>query len=79
MTYRGKIKNGKVVFDGRVHLPEGTPVSVRPLKTERCRKKQEPIPTVYDRMEPFIGIADDLPEDASVNIDHYLYGAPKRP
>jgi hypothetical protein len=25
-----------------------------------------------------VGAIDDLPEDASVNLKHYLYGHPKR-
>lgn len=36
------------------------------------------IPTLYERLKPIIGIADGLPEDASANIKHYLYGHPKK-
>ena len=79
MTYRGKIRNGVVVLDKRARLPEGTSVTVRPLKgLTTASKKQNRGPTLYDRLKPFIGVADDLPPDASLNVDHYLYGAPKR-
>jgi hypothetical protein len=77
MTYRGKIKNGVVVLDKRAHLPEGTTVTVRPLKGRTvAEKKSKRQPTLYERLKPFIGVADDLPPDASINVDHYLYGAP---
>jgi hypothetical protein len=29
-------------------------------------------------MKDFFGVINDLPEDSSVNLDHYLYGRPKR-
>lgn len=35
MTYRGRMKNGVVVLDGPSGIPEGSPVSVRPLKGRR--------------------------------------------
>ena len=79
MTYRGKIKNGVVVLDKRARLPEGTSVTVRPLKSRVATgRKPKRGPTLYERLKPFIGVADDLPPDASLNVDHYLYGAPKR-
>ena len=79
MTYRGKVKNGVIVLDDPKAMPEGTEVSVRPLK--RCTRKgvrKAGPPTVYERYRRFIGVIKDLPPDSSINIDHYLYGAPKR-
>ncbi len=35
-------------------------------------------PTLHNRLKNVIGKAKDMPPDASVNIDHYLYGTPKR-
>ena len=29
-------------------------------------------------MKDFVGTVHNLPPDASVNLDHYLYGTPKR-
>ena len=79
MVFRGKVENGVVVLNRRTRLPEGTPVTVRPVSTRATsRKPRKRIPTLYERLKPFIGIDDSLPPDASVNIDHYLYGAPKR-
>ena len=37
-------------------------------------------PTTLAGIEsPFIGALKHLPTDAAANIDHYLYGATKRP
>lgn len=80
MTFRGKMKNGVVVLNGPNAPPEGAPVSVRmlkPIASRPVRARKRPM-TDYDRLKPFIGIADDLPSDISVNHDHYLYGTAKR-
>ena len=34
--------------------------------------------SLYERLKPVIGAAKGLPPDASVNVDHYLYGHPKK-
>jgi antitoxin HicB len=34
--------------------------------------------SLYDRLKPVIGAAKDWPPDASINVDHYLYGHPKK-
>jgi len=72
MTYRGHVKNGVVVLDPAVALPEGAEVDVSPVSPA------EAIPTVAERYKDIIGILDGLPPDASVNHDFYLYGAPKQ-
>ncbi len=33
---------------------------------------------MFEELKPFLGMTSDLPADASTNVDHYLYGAPKR-
>lgn len=72
MTYRGHIKNGVVVLDSSVSLPEG-------LKVEVCSVgEDESIPTLYDRLKDMIGIAEGLPADSSINHNHYLYGVTKK-
>jgi len=72
MTYRGRIKNGVVILDRPVSLPEGSEVEVRPVTPS------ETIPSLYERYKDFIGIAEGLPSDSSRNHDHYLYGVPKQ-
>ena len=79
MVYRGQVKNGVVVVKGRVRLEEGTEVTVRPIRkpARAVRKKKRPM-TLYERLKPIIGSANELPPDMSINHDHYLYGTPKR-
>lgn len=77
MTYHGHIEDGKVVFDAAPGLPNGTQVVVSVVPAPVKAEERE-IPTLYERMKPVIGIATDLPPDASQNIDHYLYGHPKK-
>ncbi len=80
MTYKGTVKNGVVVLEGPRRPPDGTPVSVRELRPRArgpARGRNGP-KTLYDGLKPFIGMASDMPADASLNVDHYLYNAPKR-
>ena len=77
MTYHGHIENGRVVFDGGIELPNGTPVVVTVSQLPPKVEDRE-IPTLYERLKPFIGSIDGLPADLSENIDHYLYGHPKK-
>lgn len=36
------------------------------------------VPSLYERLRDVIGSVDNLPTDASINHDHYLYGTPKK-
>jgi hypothetical protein len=78
MTYRGHVNNGVVVLDDAVTLPEGTSVNVEPTRARHDGPTTTDIPTLCERLRPFIGKAKGLPPDASVNLDHYLYGTPKQ-
>lgn len=77
MTYHGHIENGQVILDGAPGLPDGTPVVVTVVEKPATSEDRE-IPTLYEQMKPFIGKIEGLPPDASENIDHYLYGYPKK-
>lgn len=77
MVYRGHIRNGMVVFDESVSVPEGTEVDVSVRAASVEETADEP-PTLYERYKSFIGIADGLPSDMAEQHDHYLYGTPKR-
>jgi hypothetical protein len=71
MTYRGSIQNGVVVFEGHVPLPEGTVVKVEPESPAVVAKPSDPVYRIYELAAP-TGVPD-----LSLNLDHYLYGAPK--
>ncbi len=64
-------------------LPEGTRVQLHVEEengTEQSTKMpaEGELPTLLERLKDFVGTVDNLPPDASVNLDHYLYGTPKR-
>jgi hypothetical protein len=71
MTYRGSIQNGVVVFEGHVPLPEGTVVKVEAESPAVAANASDPIYRIYELAAP-TGVPD-----LSLNLDHYLYGAPK--
>jgi hypothetical protein len=79
VTYKGTVKNGVVVLDDPAGLPEGAEVRV-----ELPAPPAAPVPASTNsaalarRLLGYAGKAQGLPEDASVNLDHYLYGTPKR-
>ncbi|HUW61295.1 MAG TPA: hypothetical protein VMZ06_09835 [Candidatus Bathyarchaeia archaeon] len=70
MAYKGHLKNGMIVIDEPVNLPEGTEVRIEVAEADG--------PTLAERLASVIGTAKDLPHDAAENLDHYLYGAPKK-
>ena len=70
MTYRGRVENGTVVLDKPAALPEGATAAV-----EVAGLAEEP--RGLSSLLKHAGRID-LPPDASVNVDHDLYGHPKR-
>jgi len=78
MTYRGRIKNGVVVFDEKVPLPEGAEVEVMPRKPSEKGESEGEGPTLYERLKDFVGVFKDLPPDFAENHDHYIHGCPKK-
>lgn len=82
MTLVGQVHNGAIVFDPPVALPEGATVQVQIVapqaNSDEVVAATGEIPTLLERMQEFVGKFEGLPPDASVNHDHYLYGAPKR-
>jgi hypothetical protein len=71
MSFSGHISEGRVVFDQPVSLPEGTPVRI--VLADAAQN-----PTLLERLGDVVGKAVGLPEDSSRNVDHYLYGQPKK-
>jgi predicted DNA-binding antitoxin AbrB/MazE fold protein len=64
-------------------LPEGARVHLR-VEEEKAAKQstddrpEGELPTLLERLKDVVGTVDDLPKDSSINLDHYLYGHPKR-
>jgi len=72
MVYRGHIQNGTVVVDDRAELPDGAEVEIRVLP-----KAEAPIDSGDRPWLHFSGSVDDLPANASQQIDQTLYGSPE--
>ena len=73
MTYQpitAKYEEGHVVLPPDVDWPSGITVRVIP--------EEEEIPTLYEMLKEWDGIATDLPTDLAANIDHYVHGHPKK-
>jgi hypothetical protein len=69
MVYKGKVKGGVVVvMDNTIDLPDGLEVEIL------VPNSKEAGPTLYERLESVIGIAEGLPPDLAQNHDHYIHG-----
>ncbi len=78
MIYRGRVENGVIRLENASELPEGAEVEVRLLEEDSLQHREGEVPSVCESLRDFVGKAEGLPPDASLNLDHYLYGAPKR-
>jgi len=76
MTLQGKIKNGVVVLRNGSTLPEGTSVTVRPVKKPSAKAPAKS--RGRRKLLRHAGKATGLPADAARNLDHYLYGHAKQ-
>jgi len=76
---RGKVQQGVVLLDQPGVLPEGTEVSVRPIRRKaKDAGVAERKPAVSRALLRLAGKAKGLPPDAARNVDHQLYGHRKR-
>lgn len=72
MSYKGTVRNGVVVLEPPIQLPEGTPVRVEPDSPPPVRDEDlDPAWRIGELAKP-TGVPD-----LAVNADHYLYGHPK--
>ena len=79
MIYRGHFKNGAIVLDEQVDVPDGIKVRIELLSSDSSDGLDTAEgTTLYERMKAFVGTAKNLPPDASSHVDHYLYGHPKQ-
>ena len=73
MTYQGKVKDGAIILDPGVQLPEGTLVRIELLPGEGG----EADPVADPLLEMTSLAAETGISDLATNVDHYLYGHPK--
>ncbi len=79
MVYSGHIRQGIVVFDQPVVLPEGVRVRVEvPEPATNSVSPNAEEETAGRRLLKYAGKAVGLPPDAARNHNHYLHGTAKR-
>lgn len=77
MVYPAHGRNGVIVLDDPVSLPEGTPVAVEVPSAVSDPIRLDQAPSLLDRLRSVVGTVHGLPPDAAANVDHYLYGRPR--
>jgi len=80
MTYSGRVVNGRLVLDDPVPLTDGTRIEVVVLEDAEPPHEAKPPWLVAVEIGASVPAEEweKTPADASINLDHYLYGAPKR-
>ncbi len=80
-TYTGEVRNGVVVFDPRVPLPDGTKVRVVPIERPETATASEDADVISVTSQMLLAwarkaeqTAPPLPSDLAENHDHYAHG-----
>ncbi|HZF13452.1 MAG TPA: hypothetical protein VFE33_32060 [Thermoanaerobaculia bacterium] len=71
MVYHGRVKDGTVVLDPGVELPDGAIVRVEVDLPGESQSRKDPLYRMTD-----FAVETGIP-DLATNVDHYLYGHPK--
>jgi hypothetical protein len=79
MVVKGTVRGGVVILEPGAALADGTEVEVSPRSTSSKPAEGADVPTLFERVKDFVGIADGLPSDMAENHDHYVHGRPKNP
>ncbi|MCC6493015.1 MAG: hypothetical protein IT424_08335 [Pirellulales bacterium] len=80
MTISGHVVNGSIIPDEAIVLPDGAAVKIQVISDPTTSEDadSDDAPSLLERLAGVVGAIDNLPPDAARNVDHYLYGAPKR-
>jgi hypothetical protein len=78
MLLSGHVENGHIILDTPVVLPDGTQVTVAVQSNGTQELSNEPLPSLFDRLQSVVGKAKGLSADLAINHDHYLHGQAKR-
>jgi hypothetical protein len=73
MVYHGRVKDGTIVLDPAVELPDGAEVRVElePTSDAPASSGTDPLVRMID-----LAVETGIP-DLATNVDHYLYAHPK--
>jgi len=75
MSFTAVVENGTIKLPPGVELADGAKVRVEPLP----HAGESAAGSCFaEEFREFIGCVSQGPEDAADNLDHYLYGTPKR-
>ena len=77
LAYIGHVKNGAIVLDEPISLPDGAVATIEAASVV-SRIGGDADTSFADRFAEVLGKADTLPGDAAENHDHYLCRAAKR-
>jgi len=75
------VKDGVIVPDEPIGIENGVRVffEIRVNTSDETSRECPPTnPSITQLLSRFAGKAQTLPEDAAENLDHYLYGLPKK-
>jgi hypothetical protein len=72
VTYFGKVQGGTVIFEGDQKPREGSSVRVETVEETNDNRP------IGQKLLDLAGIIKEGPADGSINVDHYLYGHPKK-
>jgi hypothetical protein len=72
MTYRGYVKDGKVILKEGAFLADGTEVRVEPVEESRDAR------SLKDGLLKLSGVLKGFPSDLARNHDHYIHGTPRK-
>ena len=75
MPLVGTIRNGTIVLDQPLPIPEGTRVVVDVTKISEPESDQQP---TLLRLLELTGVMTDLPADFAAEHDHYIHGTTRR-
>ena len=73
MTYSGRVQGGAIVIDGDDKPAEGSVLRIETIELPQAELSQ-----IAKTLLSLSGIIEDGPVDGSINVDHYLYGLPKK-
>jgi hypothetical protein len=83
-TYTGEVRNGVVVFDPGVPLPDGTKVRVEPIERPEMLTSGPDADSIAGTRAMLLAWArkaeettPPLPLDLAENHDHYAHGKPR--
>jgi hypothetical protein len=71
MTWKGHVKNGAIVLDEPVRLPDGITVRIE-VDEKKSTTEENALPSLAESLASVIGKAENLPADWSENHDRYL-------